>query len=149
MSGSEPAKPASLLKWSWRGRDAKPEGVKVVVAAMFASGALGMWLLGAQWMLLGPAIIAFSMADFLFGRQFELTAKDARHRVFFSVSAIEWADVKRVMLTEKALLLSPLSEGSWRDGFRGIQLDYVPSVKDRVLEIVREHVPSEATYSEA
>ncbi|CAN5372743.1 hypothetical protein BH11ARM2_BH11ARM2_20010 [soil metagenome] len=145
MTGSEPV---SLLKWSLRGRDDRPEGVRAILAAMFVAAGLGAWLLGPAWTIAGPAIIAFSMADFLFGRQFELTDRDARSRVFFSLSAINWTDVRRVILREKSLLLSPLGQTSWRDGFRGIQLDLPPSLKERVLEIVRDRMPADATYSE-
>lgn len=143
MSGSE----TTLLKWSVRGRDRRPEGIKGIVAAMFVAAALGLWLLGPFGVLLGPAIIAATMSDFLFGKQFELTEQDARSRVLFSLSVLNWTDVQRVIQSDSSLLLSPLAQGTWRDGFRGIQLELLPTVRDRALEIVRERAPAEATYS--
>ena len=80
-----------------------------------------------------------STTEFWLPIRYVMDQKGASLRCGISVSAIEWADVKRVLIEERAVKLSPLEGDSRLDPFRGIVLRYGEQ-KDVVVDYIKRHV---------
>ncbi len=82
--------------------------------------------------------------DHWLGASFHLDSSSARSRVGASISELKWADVKRVMVGPRSIRLSPLSQPSRLDSFRGVLLKTEPVNHSEVLEFVRRHCPADS-----
>lgn len=130
------------FRWHVRPSDKDPGkrwGVLAVAALAFV---LGLWLLHHPlYGLLGFAIILASTAEYWLGVSYKLDSRGASARCGLSLTALDWGDVKRAMLSEEGVKLSPLESAGRMDAFRGVFLRF-GSEKDRVIETVRRLLPN-------
>lgn len=128
------------LRWSVRLYDSAP-GKRYVVLASAIFAALAGWLLFQHplYALIGFFAILGSTTEFWAPIHYVLDEKGASLRCGISVSAIEWANVKRAIVFENWVKLSPLEEDSKLSEFRGIKLRYGQD-KESVIELVKEKV---------
>jgi len=113
--------------FGWRVRPFEKEPVKVIVVIVAAVSAFGVGtLLMGQIVLgfLGFAMILGTPAEYWMVTTYRITAQEASSRTGLSLSAITWADVKRVIPDSNGVRLSPLEAPSWRDAFRGVFLKF-------------------------
>ncbi|MCC7230431.1 MAG: hypothetical protein IT203_08540 [Fimbriimonadaceae bacterium] len=87
--------------------------------------------------LLGFGMILASTMEYWLGTSYRLDAKCAKVRTGASVSEIEWASVKRVVLTESGIKLSPLEKEGRLDPFRGVFLKFGGDNREQILDAVR------------
>ncbi len=113
------------------------KSVGVGIAAV-AAGALG-WLGFGQPLLglLGSAMILASTAEYWLGTTYQISAQGASSRTGFSTTSMEWSEVKRVVVSDTELKLSPLEQATTMDAFRGVSLKFGKTNRDSVLACMR------------
>lgn len=143
MSGAENLK----LEWTVRLSSRQPQRV----GAIFGMAALAL-LVGAVWIgpivgILGAAMVLGATAEFWMPTKCTLDEKGGAVRLGFSVSVIEWPNVKRVVIAEDGVKLSPLADTTRSAPFRGVFLRY-ESNRDEVLSLVRRLAHEHTRYVE-
>lgn len=94
----------------------------VFAAAAFA-GAIGLLILRHPiFALIGIIAILGATMEFWAPVRCVLDEKGASSRCGLSVSAIEWSDIKRAIVFEKWVVLSPMESDSRLSEFRGVKL---------------------------
>ena len=141
MNGDEPQesiKPqASAFRWRVRPADADPPKMLGIAAVGILAFLAGQFLFGNPLMgLVGFAIIFGSTAEFWLGTSFSLDEKGATMKTGFNISAIEWADVKRVVRDSQGIKLSPLDKPGTMEAFRGVYLRYGKDNRDSIERAV-------------
>jgi hypothetical protein len=132
---------AESLSWTVRLSDSAPHKKWIVLAAAVIAGVSGAVLLGQVLLgFVGFAMILASTAEVWLGVRYAITATGASRRCGFSLSAIDWADVKRVVVEGSDILISPLSEATKMDAFRGIVLKTKPENRDEVIQAIRGYL---------
>jgi hypothetical protein len=141
MTGAEPEperfEKSEAIRWRIRLSDRDPRKTWVIWAAgvlAFSVGALVFKnpLLG----IVGFAIIFGSTAEFWLGSAFSIDEKGASVRTGFSISAMEWRDVKRVIKDSGGIRLSPLEQPGTMDAFRGVYLRYGNENREHIEKAV-------------
>lgn len=133
--------PSELL-WTVRLSDAAPNRRFVILLVAFAAAALGWFGFGRPlWGILGFAMVLGSTAEYWLGSRFRLDAKGAQARTGLSVSAMEWKDVRRIVVEGREVRLSPLEIPSTLEVFRGVALVTTPDNHDGVMSFIEAHVP--------
>ncbi len=109
----------------WRVHLAKGEPGKVgwVLAGAGFGGLMGWLLFGSLWMFwMGVFVVILGTADFLLPVHFEVSERGALRRCGWSVSHIGWEQVRRVVVGQEGVKLSPLAKPSKLSAFRGVYL---------------------------
>jgi len=126
------------MTWEVRLGDGQPGHRLAVLAAASFAGLMGIWLMGhILFGLIGFAAILMSCHEVFFPLRYRLDGQSARVRCGWSVSAIEWANVRRVIESPDGVRLSPLPKPSPLDAFRGVFLRYAGN-RDSVLAKIRQ-----------
>lgn len=125
------------FRWRVRLSDKAPQKMAGVIAAAVLALVLG-WMVFRSPALgfAGFAIILGSTAEFWLGTTFTIDQKGAKSRTGFSVSEIEWENVKRVISENGGIRLSPLEKAGTMDTFRGVLLRFGVDNRDEVEEAV-------------
>ena len=92
------------------------------------------------------AILA-STAEFWLPLHYKLDEKGASVRCAFSVTAIEWSQVRRIVLAEEGWKLSPHRSEGRTSPFRGVYLRFAEE-PETIQEYVRCHVGGDARFVE-
>lgn len=106
--------------------------------------ALWRWLLPHPLALFLPCIaLTSALAEYLFPRTFTLTEQGVHASCGpFQKLFLSWDDVKRATHGPDGVFLSPLSNASRLDAFRGVRLPCDGPLKEEVLALVREKKPA-------
>lgn len=141
-SDSVSASSNDAFRWNVRPSDKDPSkrwGVVVVALAAFGLGVLlfQSLLFGA----LGCAFVLATSAEYWLGISYKVDSKSASSRCGLSLTSLDWGDVKRAIVSEEGVKLSPLGTSSRMDVFRGVFLRF-GTERERVLESVRRWLPT-------
>jgi hypothetical protein len=132
-------KTEEAFSWSVRLSDKAPEKRYGVLAAAILAGLIGVFVVGRPLLgLVGFAIILASTAEFWLGVNYRLTPQGASARCGLSLTAMDWEDVKRVLVDDEVVKLSPLAGDGRMDAFRGVSLRTLPENREQVLEYVKD-----------
>jgi len=111
----------------------------VLLAAAAGVGAMwGSLLAGA----VAFALLLLSTSEYFFPVRFRLTADSAVAGGLASSRRMRWVSVRRVLLDDGGIKLSPLASASWLEPFRGVYLVYPcddPKTRDGILQLVASH----------
>lgn len=96
--------------------------------------------------LLGPAFLAPVLTRYFLKPSYRLSAESARASWGTGQTEIRWENVRRVILGERAIHLSPIERADLRQSFRGVELRLPEDreTRERISDFVREHVSAEA-----
>lgn len=97
------------------------------------AGLLGL-LKGLTYGLVGPALVLLWVADYLLPVTYRLTEEGVEVRQLLPRAFLPWERVRRCVVTEEGLFLSPLSRPSRLDAYRGVLLRNVPP---EAVELIR------------
>ena len=112
----------------------------IFVVALLAFG-IGWFGFGKPiFGILGFGMILGSTAEYWLRTDFRLDEKGASARTGPSVTAMPWADVRRILARGSEIRLSPLEASSALDAFRGVGLIVTPDNREEVMAYVRAHV---------
>lgn len=136
-----------LLEWRAKpGRD-HPSARLVLGAACAIAFIAGVWIFRSPILgIAGVTAILLSTAEAWLGAKLRLDAKGARSQVGASVSAIEWAEVRRVVRLNGGVLLTPLEKSGRMDAFRGVFVRYGAENRLEVEEAIRRFLPGELRF---
>lgn len=128
-----PETPYSWVVRVWASNPSKLYGIFLSCSL----AALAGWLLFHQIVIamLGFAAIAGATAEFWMPQNYNIDKKGASARCGFSISAITWEEVKRVLPDEKGVKLSPLASEGKSSAFRGVYLRFADN-REVVLGLV-------------
>lgn len=132
------------MTWTVRLADGAPARRMVILAVALAAGGIGWFGFGPIFGVLGTAMVLGATAEYWMGSRFTLDSKGASARTGPSVTAMEWGEVKRVLVKGREVRLSPLAAPSGLDAFRGVGLIVTSENREAALAFVRARVPEEA-----
>ena len=87
--------------------------------------------------LLGFGMILASTMEYWLGSSYQVNAKGVRSRTGLSLTAIEWPEVKRLIVEDHGIKLTPLEKPSRLDPFRGVFLKFDRGNREQVLQALR------------
>lgn len=125
--------------FSWRVRllDSEPKkAVGIFACAVFAALLGGVVFHSLMLAIVGTAIIFGSTAEYWLGSSFVIDRKGVRSRTGFSLTVIEWEQVKRIFPEGNGLRISPLEKAGTLDAFRGVLLRFQPDRRKSVEEAI-------------
>ena len=138
----EPSNGIESIRWNVRLLDQRPMAVHAIVAVAVIAAIVGFWLMHSPFMgCLGFAMILGSTVDYWYGARFFLDRNKAQSRIGASLSSMSWDQVKRVVVSNNSVRLTPLADPSPLDPFRGVRLMTTRENREQVLSFVRGHVP--------
>ncbi len=145
--GERFSEPPGTLTWSVRPADKAPQKRYVVLLVALAAGAAGTLLDGRPLLgLVGFAIVLGSTAEFWLGARYSVGPGGGTARCGLSVSGIEWAQVRRVILSNEGVRLSPLDREGMLDQFRGVALRTLPENRERVVDAVKGYCGNDVRF---
>jgi hypothetical protein len=128
------------LTWTVRLSDNAPQKRWVVYgAALFAAIAGYLWTGQPLIGIVGFAIILGSTAEYWLGVRYRVDGNSVARRCGLSVTEIHWENVKRVIVDQNRIKLSPLEEDSRLSEFRGVTLVTTQDNHEAVLAAVEAH----------
>lgn len=116
----------------------------ILLAVALAVAMIGQWYTKSWLVGLGGflAIVA-TTAEMWFPLKYRLDENEARVRCGLSVTAIRWANIKRLIDVEGGIRLSPLDRPSRLDAFRGVHLRFAgneETVLGKIRALWQRHV---------
>lgn len=136
------------LTWTIRLHEKEPGKRYAVFFFAFAAAAVGLLVFqSAIFAVIGLVAILASTAEFWMPLRYRLDEKGASVRSGISVTAIEWADVKRVVMAKEGWKLSPLGNEGRLSPFRGVYLRFGEE-PEAVRAYVSLHVDQHARFVE-
>lgn len=129
---------AEPMLWQVRLGDVHPARRWIVLLMAFLAGTAG-YLLFRQVLvaLIGFGAIIASTTEVLLPTKFRIDSSGVRAHCGFSVTSLDWSNVKRIIPDEVGVLLSPLAEAGRLDAFRGVYLRFAGN-RQEVLAKIRE-----------
>ena len=116
--------PDDSLEWTFRLDPESPKRRIMVVTIALMAGLAGLMLNGPLLSLIGIVVVVLSAAELFFPVKYRLDGQGARAKCGLSVTALDWADVRRVLPMPDGVRLSPLEKPSRLDEFRGVYLRF-------------------------
>lgn len=146
--------PRELLSWTVHMARRDPYRL-IPVCGSAAFAAVTAWIIFRNpiFSLAALFMIASSTAEYWLPARYRLTERGAECAYGANRLQIEWSAIKRALLYEDGLRLSPLPVASRLDAFRGVYLRFAPDGKpgnrEAVLAILNEHRNANGVESEA
>ena len=135
-----------LLKWTVHHLRRDPRKGALVAAALALAAGAGWYLFGS-WLIAAAAVLMLlsSTAEFLFPIRACITNRRITSTCGAARLEMRWEDVRRVMIGEDGIKVTPLARPGRLDNFRGIELRTEgadPAVtRDQILDHVRSLRP--------
>jgi hypothetical protein len=98
--------------------------------------------------ILMGAVLFSSLSDFFLPVHYRLTETGAEARHLWTFARIEWKQVKRRLMSNEGIKLSPLRRTSRLDAYRGVFLRFGDENPDTLLETIRRLQDSATARSE-
>ena len=125
------------LSWrSWPLVDEWPASLAKAALVAVMCAAVGVGFGGAGYALLAAAFLVLSLARFFLPSRFVLDAAGVSRRTPGGRGQLAWAQVRRVVVGQAGVFLSPFEKPSRLDSFRGVFLPFAGNAAE-VTEFVR------------
>lgn len=125
------------LSWSVHRLREHPQWLFLLVPALVLTFWAGTLLLGWVMGLSAVGVLVAATGDYFFPVTFTLTREKATSRCLFARQELEWKKVKRVLLAQDGVKLSPLGFTSRLEAFRGVFLRFNNN-QDEVLQAIEQ-----------
>lgn len=142
-TGEAPGK--DVLEWEVRLWEREPKKRSALFGVVAATSVASGFAFGPVMGLLAAAFLLGSTMEFWWPVRYRLDASGASARVGVSVTSIEWSAVRRAILGEDGVKLSPLEKPSRTAPFRGVYIRFNRN-RDEVLGFVRRRLPQDAAF---
>lgn len=119
----------------------------VLVFALLAAVIGYLLLQNVVAAFVGFAAVMLSTAEFWLPLRFKLDESGASSRCGISETAIEWANIKRAVLSVEGIKLSPHEVEKATSPFRGVFLRFAGN-REQVVEAVRKRVNEDVRFVE-
>lgn len=96
----------------------------VAVSAALLAGLIGFFLFKFLGALVGLATVFASTAELFLPMRYRIDQDGAKSHVGLSVATILWTDVKRLLVEDTLVKLSPLEQPGPMQEFRGVSLRF-------------------------
>ncbi|MCX7800483.1 MAG: hypothetical protein N2109_09100 [Fimbriimonadales bacterium] len=133
------------LEWEVRLWERDPPKRARLFAVVAAIGVASGYAFGLVLGILSVFFLLGSTMEFWYPVRYRLDAQGASAKVGISVTAIEWRSVRRAILGEDGVKLSPLEKASRTAVFRGVYIRFNRN-REEVLEFVRRRLPEDAAF---
>lgn len=143
-----PSAETEALTWRVRLADKAPAKRYVVLGCAVVAFLVGTYRYGPLIGIVGFAIILGATAEFWLGSQFRIDAEGASVRTGASTSRIKWAEVKRVVVTDEGMKLSPLADEGRLSPFRGVFLRFGSADRMQIERLVRTYCENDVRFVE-
>jgi hypothetical protein len=126
------------LVWSVKPAKESPKKVAVIFVIALAAGVMGLFFTRSILLaMLGFVTILGVTMDFWLGTNYRLGEEAAHSGWGPKASEMKWEDVRRVVISERTILLSPFSASTKLDNYRGLRLDLRGVDANIVGQVVR------------
>lgn len=137
------------LTWKVQPWRSSPKKLMTIFAVAVLAGVTGAVFLRQFWLgAAGVAIVLGSTAEYWMGSRYKVNEKSAEARTGMSFYQMEWGEVRRVIVSQDNLRLSPLKEAGRLDPFRGVVLKFADNNREVVLRVVRERCADDVRFLE-
>ena len=130
------------LEWTVHLAKAEPAKAFLVYAVAAIAGIASAMFMGNPWLFpFGALVILLGSADFVLPNKFRIGDFGAERRCGLSLTAIPWERVKRVVVGDDGVKLSPFAESTRLAPFRGVYLRANGNLQEIVtcVEYWRKH----------
>ena len=125
------------LSWrSWPLVDEWPASLAKAAVVAVMCAAAGLAFGGVEYGLLAAAFLVLSLARFFLPSRFVLDAQGVSRRSPGGRGQLAWASVRRVVVGQAGVFLSPFEKLSRLDSFRGVFVPFAGNAAE-VTEFVR------------
>ncbi|MFN8219673.1 MAG: hypothetical protein U0S12_06020 [Fimbriimonadales bacterium] len=146
MNGGEEGRELPF-EWVVRLWEKEPPKLYGILAAACLAGLAGWFLFRSPFMaLLGFAVICAGTTDFWLPIRYRLDEQGASLKCGVSTTAIDWENVRRVVVSEVGVKLSPLEQEGRMSPFRGVFLRFAAN-RSEVLDRIRSKVGESCSIS--
>ncbi|MEP6756996.1 MAG: hypothetical protein ABJA67_15935 [Chthonomonadales bacterium] len=139
---SEP--PAVLRQWKIRPVIDQPQRVVPIIALCLFVLVVGYLTFHTIWpAIAGVLMLLGATSEYLLTTNYRLTERGAHADCGVSRFEIEWSKVKRLLISDNAVTLSPLPRPSRLDAFRGVNIRFSSEKKaqrDEIMAMIEERV---------
>jgi hypothetical protein len=130
--------PVESISWRVRLSDNDPKKLWILFAVTMGAFVLGLVLTHRALLgILGSVMILAATAEFWLGTTYKIDEEGASSRTGLSQTRILWKDVKRAVITQVGIKLSPLEESTRLAPFRGVFLRFGTQDRVRIEQAVR------------
>ncbi len=130
---------AEPLNWRVRLGDGNPSKLTAVLLAAILAGVVGLLLFHSIVLFVfGFLVIAASTSEVWLGVRYRVDEKGATAKAGPSVTSIEWSQVRRLIVNDVGVTLSPLATDSRLSPFRGVFLRAGDMGTERLIEAIGE-----------
>lgn len=141
---TESTESTELVTYEWTAHPARrrPQDLMLFVAVtMFSAYAVMVSLDSAFLAGLAIVILVIALMPFLAPTRYRLDGEGVSERRMGRKRFRSWADLRRVQIGKGAALVTPFAKKSWMDRYRGIMLYLDGADRDRVVGLLRAHIP--------
>ncbi len=141
-SGAPGAAPQTL-EWSvWPARE-RPWAAAVLLGSLAVLGALIAQATGDRVLAVAaPVFVLVSVGSFISRTHYRLTAHGIEVRALGVTRARPWGEMRRVIVDQNGVFLSPFESRNWLEAYRGVRLPFGGN-RDQVLAFVETKLPAE------
>ena len=136
--------PAVLRQWKIRPVVDQPQRVVPIIALCIFVLVVGYLTFHTIWpAIAGVLMLLGATSEYLLTTNYRLTERGAHADCGVSRFEIEWSQVKRLLISETAVTLSPLPRPSRLDAYRGVTIRFTSEEKaqrDEVMAMIEERV---------
>jgi hypothetical protein len=133
-----------LAEWTAHPAKSRPRDVALMVAVIFlTAGAVMMSLQSAFLTVLAVVILLVGVAPFWLPTTYVLTDIGVEEHRALRTKTRDWKHMRRYHVGPGAALVSPFANPSWMDRYRGLIMYLDGADRDKVAQILEEHVSDE------
>lgn len=134
-----------MLTWTAHPARRRPDHVALVVAVALLAAWAVLVTLEAPWLaLLAVILIAAAVAPFWLPTRYRIDDDGVEEARWPRRRRRGWAELRRVEVGPRALLVSPFARRSWLDRHRGVIVMFDGGDRDAIVAAVRARLAGQA-----
>lgn len=134
-----------MLTWTAHPARRRPDQIALVAAVVLLSAWAVLVTLQAPWLaLVGAGLLTISISPWWLPTHYTLDDDGIEERRWPRRRRRAWAELRRVEVGGRALLLSPFARASWLDRYRGITVQFEGGDRAAIVAAVRARLTPEA-----
>ncbi|MBK9033201.1 MAG: hypothetical protein IPL61_18340 [Myxococcales bacterium] len=134
-----------MLAWTAHPARRRPDHVALLAAVVLLSAWAVLVTLEAPWLAaLAAALLVIAVAPFWLPTTYRLDDAGIEERRWPRRRYRTWAELRRLDVGARALLLSPFARATWLDRYRGMIVMFDGGDRDAIVAAARARLPAVA-----
>lgn len=142
MTGSDKQpQPMVLAEWTAHPARSRPRDLALAASVLFLTmGAVLVAFESPFLMILAAIILVIGISGFLFPTRYRITEDGIEERRVLHSKSRAWKQLKRVEVGSGAALVSPFSNPTWLDRYRGVIVMFDGADRDQVIGLLKKQI---------